>query len=60
MASLDPDGAVLFGRRTAGGPTFPDIVLVVHPRPTNLKVRPLPADTEITFMDPVQMLGHAP
>jgi hypothetical protein len=32
MASLDPDGAVLFGRRTAGGPTFPDIDWVVHPR----------------------------
>ena len=28
--------------------------------PTNLKVRPLPADTEITFMDPVQMLDNGP
>jgi iron(III) transport system substrate-binding protein len=28
--------------------------------PTNLKVRPLPADMEITFMDPVQMLDNGP
>jgi iron(III) transport system substrate-binding protein len=28
--------------------------------PTNLKVRPLPANTEITFMDPVQMLDNGP
>jgi iron(III) transport system substrate-binding protein len=28
--------------------------------PTNLQVRPLPANTEITFMDPVQMLDNGP
>jgi iron(III) transport system substrate-binding protein len=28
--------------------------------PTNLQVRPLPATTEITFMDPVQMLDNRP
>jgi iron(III) transport system substrate-binding protein len=28
--------------------------------PTNLKVRPLPAQAEITFMDPVQMLDNGP
>jgi iron(III) transport system substrate-binding protein len=28
--------------------------------PTNLKVSPLPAGTEITFMDPVQMLDNGP
>jgi ABC-type Fe3+ transport system substrate-binding protein len=28
--------------------------------PTNLKVRPLPAHAEITFMDPVQMLDNGP
>jgi len=28
--------------------------------PTNLKVRPLPASMEITFMDPVQMLDSGP
>jgi iron(III) transport system substrate-binding protein len=28
--------------------------------PTNLKVKPLPADMEITFMDPVQMLDNGP
>jgi iron(III) transport system substrate-binding protein len=28
--------------------------------PTNLKVRPLPADMEITLMDPVQMLDNGP
>jgi len=28
--------------------------------PTNLKVRPLPADMEIAFMDPVQMLDNGP
>jgi iron(III) transport system substrate-binding protein len=28
--------------------------------PTNLTVRPLPANTEITFMDPVQMLDNGP
>jgi iron(III) transport system substrate-binding protein len=28
--------------------------------PTNVKVRPLPASTEITFMDPVQMLDNGP
>jgi iron(III) transport system substrate-binding protein len=28
--------------------------------PTNLKVRPLPANTEITFMDPMQMLDNGP
>jgi iron(III) transport system substrate-binding protein len=28
--------------------------------PTNRKVRPLPASTEITFMDPVQMLDNGP
>jgi iron(III) transport system substrate-binding protein len=28
--------------------------------PTNLQVRPLPATTEITFMDPVQMLDNGP
>jgi iron(III) transport system substrate-binding protein len=28
--------------------------------PTNLKVRPMPADMEITFMDPVQMLDNGP
>jgi iron(III) transport system substrate-binding protein len=28
--------------------------------PTNLKVRPLPADMEISFMDPVQMLDNGP
>ncbi len=28
--------------------------------PTNLKVRPMPADMEITFMDPVQMLDEGP
>jgi iron(III) transport system substrate-binding protein len=28
--------------------------------PTNLKVKPLPAQAEITFMDPVQMLDNGP
>jgi iron(III) transport system substrate-binding protein len=28
--------------------------------PTNLKVRPLPANMEISFMDPVQMLDNGP
>jgi len=28
--------------------------------PTNLKIRPLPASQEITFMDPVQMLDNGP